>query len=106
MKSKLDKSKIKTTSKEIRLFSTEAPNLIGLEDVLIKEKYRSTTVTCISETAEVIKIRGKELIPRIKEETLKELVLYAKSKMKITQDVVESYTEFQTQQYLDSKRNK
>ena len=72
----------------------------------MKEKFRYTTVTCISNTAEVIKINTSELLPKLKDESLKKLIQYAKSKVTICQNVVSSYSKFQSEQYIRDKKQK
>ena len=91
---------------EIKLFTTEAPNLIGMEEVIMKEKYRSSTVTCVSDSAELIKIATVELIPKLKDESLKELIKAAKTKLDISKDIVDSYAKFQSEQYIRRKKDK
>lgn len=103
--SKLNKSKCKSNFTVLKLFTTEAPNLVGLEEFMMNEDKRRVTVVWVSDSAIVIKINSKDILPKLKEHSIKEFIQYAKTKISLTEEIISNYTQFQINLYKRVKND-
>ena len=64
----------------MKIWNTDAPNILGIEEIMFGDSTRNVTLICSSDTAQVIRIKSQFLIPKLSKETLKEFLGYAKTR--------------------------
>lgn len=64
------------------------------------------TVSCTTESAQVIKINSNTLLSKLRPESMDELIKVTQSKLEITQRIIDSYKNFEVEQYKTSKKDK
>jgi hypothetical protein len=71
----------------------------------MSETARRVTVACVSDTAEVIRINAKDILPKLKERSVKEFIRYARSKITLTEEIIKNYISFQIELFTRVKND-
>ena len=64
----------------LKICNIDAPNIIGVEEIMLGETTRNTTLICSSDYAQILRIKSQFIIPKLTKFTLKEFLRYARTK--------------------------